>query len=285
MKKIMCVLTFLLLGSSLGHAYDIYTAVPPGGSTGKTAEFIASALREKGIGSEVKYQPNCRVAKQKWENLDTQALAIFTPGHITVDPECMVELGGKYLKIMEPNGFANGLCYRKDKTHLGREHFFNKSISKTVGLNHALRDTWPNFSRELNLGDSVKAVIIGNSGVTNQAILGNEFDYVSVQAGWALQNLDKVSCLFLDTDEITVKDGQVIPRLRDITTAQNLIPWREVHVLIGINFTEKQIQELRPLWISVLNNTELKSFNSLPGILTPGIDSKLYEQLMLNFVK
>lgn len=230
------------------YAMDISLSAPPGGNSGRAAIAMVDALKEAGISGDIKYNPNCAVVKNDIENNKTP-MVFLNSAWGQLDPICKLNIDNKSVKLLdELFYYTSGVCYRKDKPNLGWNDF-TSDRKKNIATSIVSEKPTQKILAKMKLDNNIKTIVVGSSGKTREVILGNEFDYVVVDADWVAKNTDKVDCLFIGTDKDQKLDGKnflSLPQvLKDRFKTEPDASLQDVMVVFGANLSKEQEEDVR----------------------------------------
>ena len=262
--KILVVGVMMMIGTA--HATDLMVAGPAGGGAGRTAEALAVGLKQFGWNTEVAYNPNCSVGRNRLAQVTNKTL-FFLGTTFQVDPDCVVDLK-KFPIVEELFLFSYSTCYRADRVGYGLEHFKDNKIKKNVATIITARDGFTELSEKLGNKESLNVVVVGNSGRARQVVLGNEFDYVIIDTVWAVGNPDKVTCIFTGAPTAQMMGNTRVPTMPEvIPNFVTRLPWQDLLFVAGANFTPEEMQKVRLQTEEAKKTPEWKAVAEVGGVV------------------
>jgi len=267
LKKIKMYLMFCAVLSSITvHASDtFYVNNKPGGLSGNLAEIISKSIKESGKGSaDVKYLGNCKVGENIFNKQETKKAWVMNLAYATDIGDC------KFL--ITPNtlvdviyGQSASVCYQKDRKELGVKHFLDQSKRKiwmTTVQHKTATMTWV---KDLGLLNSASVLAVGNSRDVTAASFGREGDYFTIDTTTAVEQKDRLNCLFSTSREEVSELGA--PTLKKFSVKVRYpVVYASQIVVVSNAESKSTYQSLlieakkQPAWIKFINRPGIEVF-------------------------
>jgi hypothetical protein len=275
-------LILLFTGITTANAFDITVGVPPGGASGRTAIVMQESLQDSHINANINYNSNCAVVKAQIERGEKVVYINTSQG--LFDKACHIDINGKNVKLLdELYYYTLALCYRSDRKDLGWDQFNNNAIKKNIASAIIYTDSLRKILDKMkSINNNV--VSVGSLGKTREVILGNEFDYVLVDADWVSKNSDKVDCLFIGTEHDITLNGKTFKSLSTyLKTKYGIISFpqlQDAFILIGANLTIEEENNVMAEMTKIRRNPKWYNFVTQFGNAELNKTDKKYEELV-----
>jgi hypothetical protein len=272
----------LITSITAANAFDITVGVPPGGTSGRTAIVMQDALQDAHISANINYNPNCAVVKAQIERGEKVVYINTSQG--LFDKACAIDINGKNVKMLdELYYYTLALCYRKDRSELGWDHFLNSANKKNIASAIIYTDSLRKIFDKMYVSNAT-VVPVGNLGKTREVILGSEFDYALVDADWLSQNTDRVDCLFIGTENDVILNNKTyksLPTLLKknygVTAAPQL---QDAFILIGANLSPEEELRIANEMSIIRHNPKWTTFVSQFGKAELQLSDHKYQKLV-----
>jgi hypothetical protein len=280
-KKLVTTIAALTL-TTAAYAFDITIGGPPGGTSQRVSEVISVALKHEHVDVNVNYTAGCPVVKSNIEN--GQKTVYLTTAYVMSMPECSLQFNKDVVLLDELYVYTNALCHRKERYDLRLENFLEPELRKVIASNIFGEASLKKVVQKLGIEKNSKIVVVGNSGKVRQAILSTEFDYALVDAIWASQNTDKVSCIFVGSDDNVMFEDKTVPSIQKFIkkkTNNDVGPlFQDVFVLIGSGLNDEEKLKIKKELAIVRKSNEWQLYINQFGNSSTTLEQNKYNKII-----
>lgn len=260
--KILMSTMMLVIATSATAVETINVNGKPGGLSGKLAESLTAGVKSSSATNvSVNYLGNCKVGETLYKKSQGDAW-IMNLANATKISTCQFPLQPENLAGVL-YGQSAVVCYQKERKELGIKHFLDPSQRKiwiTMTWFSPATSTW---NHDLGISNNTKVLAIGHSRDVVAASFGREGDYFTVDATTAIEQKDRLSCIF-STGRKPLAELNGVPTLKDLSPKVRYPVLYASQIAIVSNGKNKA--EFQKIIAQGKSSAVWKKFISTPGI-------------------